>query len=181
MEISVIVIIWRNGVASYALMAMVCSRVYMWMMEKENNSLTWSAPDDVIWQQRAWSILAQVMFIYAAKMLTREPCNPLWHNLKIMLDITSKKCIWKIKFLAATKQLYKWFSPYHQRSIMRFSGVISIDKSYVYAKGQGLGSKVKVTKVKAPFSHFQIVTPVWIHIWRWNGAQSLMWHSQIQN
>ena len=35
-------------------------------------------------------------------------------------------------------------------------------------------SKVKVTEVMTPFSRFRTVTPVWIHIWRWNDAQSLM-------
>ena len=35
-------------------------------------------------------------------------------------------------------------------------------------------SKVKVTEVMTPFSRFRTVTPVWIHIWRLNDAQSLM-------
>ena len=35
-------------------------------------------------------------------------------------------------------------------------------------------SKVKVTEVMTPFSGFWTVTPVWIHIWWWNFAQSLM-------
>ena len=34
-------------------------------------------------------------------------------------------------------------------------------------------SKVKVTEVMTPFSHFWTITPVWIHIWWWNDAQSL--------
>ena len=33
--------------------------------------------------------------------------------------------------------------------------------------------KVKVTEVMTPFSRFRTVTPVWIHIWWWNDAQSL--------
>ena len=67
-------------------------------------------------------------------------------------------------FLAATKQLYEWFRPSvrlsvclsvtpfslcsHCRIIMKFSGLITIDRSDVHAKGQGQGSKVKVTEVK---------------------------------
>ena len=43
-----------------------------------------------------------------------------------------------------------------------------------HAKGQGRRSKVKVTEVMTPFSRFRTVTPVWIHILRWNYAQSLM-------
>ena len=50
------------------------------------------------------------------------------------------------------------------------------DKSDVHAKGQGQRSDVKVTKVKTHFSRFRTVAPVWIHIWRWNDAPSLMWH-----
>ena len=34
--------------------------------------------------------------------------------------------------------------------------------------------KVKVTKVKTQLSCFRTVTPVWIHIWWWNDAKSLM-------
>ena len=35
-------------------------------------------------------------------------------------------------------------------------------------------SKVKVTEVITQLSRFRTVTPVWIHIWWWNDAQSLM-------
>ena len=35
-------------------------------------------------------------------------------------------------------------------------------------------SKVKGTEVMTPLSRFRTVTPVWIYIWRWNVAQSLM-------
>ena len=76
-----------------------------------------------------------------------------------------------VVFLAATKQLYEWFSPSvrpsvrpsvclsvrlsvtpfwlcsHHPIIMKFSGVITSDKSDVHAKGQGQRSKVKVTEV----------------------------------
>ena len=34
--------------------------------------------------------------------------------------------------------------------------------------------KVKVTEVNTQLSRFRTVTPVWIHIWWWNDAQSLM-------
>ena len=58
--------------------------------------------------------------------------------------------------------------------IIILSGVIAIDKSGVHAKGQVQWSKVKVTEVKNPFIRFRTVTPVWIHIWRWNDAKSFM-------
>ena len=64
-------------------------------------------------------------------------------------------CIQQV--LAATKQLYEWSCPsvchpfslcscYHM--IMNFSGVITIDKSGVHAKGQAQRSKVQFTEVK---------------------------------
>ena len=107
--------------------------------------------------------------------------------------ITSNKILIKI-FLAATKQLYEWFSPSvrpsvrlsvrlsvtpfwlcsHHRIIMKFSGVITSDKSDVHAKGQGQRSKVKVTEVTTQLNRFRTVTPVWIHIWWWNDAYSLI-------
>ena len=108
-------------------------------------------------------------------------------------------------FLAATKQLYKWYFPsvplsvrlsvmaaeirfsedvrlsvtpfwlcFHHGIIMKFSGVITNDQSKVHAKGQGQRSKVKVTEVTTQLNRFRTVTPVWIHIWWWNDAYSLM-------
>ena len=67
------------------------------------------------------------------------------------------------------------FSPCsHHRIINKFSGVITNDKSDVHAKGQGQRSKVKVTEVTTQLNCFRTVTPVWIHIWWWNDAYSLM-------
>ena len=66
-----------------------------------------------------------------------------------------------------------WF---HHRIIMKFSGVIAMDRSDVHAKGQGQRSKVKVTEVNIPLSRFLIRTPVWIDIWQWNHAHSWKQH-----
>ena len=66
-----------------------------------------------------------------------------------------------------------WLCSY-QRIIMKFSGVITNDKSDVHAKVQGQRSKVKVTEVTTQLNCFRTVTPVWIHIWWWNNAYSLM-------
>ena len=99
-------------------------------------------------------------------------------------------------FLAATKQLYKWYFPSvclsvcpsvrlsvtpfspcsHHRIIMKFSGVITMVKIDVHAKGQGQRWKVKVTEVNTQLSRFRTLTPVWIHIWQWNHAHSLKQH-----
>ena len=62
----------------------------------------------------------------------------------------------------------------HHRILMKFSGVINNGQSEVHANGQGPKSKVKDTKVKTQLNRFRTVTPVWIHIWWWNDAQSLM-------
>ena len=73
--------------------------------------------------------------------------------------------------------LFSQCSP--NRIIMKFSGIITIDKSDIHAKSQGQRPKVKVKDVKIylhRFEHFQTVTPVWIHIWLRNDAQRLKWH-----
>ena len=63
---------------------------------------------------------------------------------------------------------------FHHRIIMKFSGVITNDQRKVHAEGQGQRSKVKVTEVTTQLNRFRTVTPVWIHIWWWNDAYSLM-------
>ena len=69
------------------------------------------------------------------------------------------------------------FSPCsHHRIIMKFSGVITMVRSDVHAKGQGQRSKVKVTEVNTQLSRFRTLTPVWIHIWQWNHAHSWKQH-----
>ena len=65
------------------------------------------------------------------------------------------------------------YVPNH-RIIMNFSGVITSDKSDVHANGQGQRSKVKVTEVTTQLNRFRTVTPVWIHMWWWNDAYSLI-------
>ena len=62
----------------------------------------------------------------------------------------------------------------HHHIIMKFSGVITNDRIDVHAKGQGQRSNVKDTVVDTQISCFWTVTPIWIHIWWWNDAQSLM-------
>ena len=46
------------------------------------------------------------------------------------------------------------------RIIVKFAGVITIDRRDVHAKRQCQRSKVKVTEVMTPFSGFRTVTPV---------------------
>ena len=61
----------------------------------------------------------------------------------------------------------------HHHIIMKFSGFITNDQSKVHAKGQGQRSKVKVT---TQLNRFRTATPVWIHQWLRNDAQSLKQH-----
>ena len=95
-----------------------------------------------------------------------------------------------VLFSAATKQLNEWYflsvrpsvhpsvTPFslcsHDRIIMKFSGVITNDQGKVHAKGQGQRSKFKVTEVTTQLNRFRTVTPVWMRIWWWNNAYSLM-------
>ena len=65
---------------------------------------------------------------------------------------------------------------FHHVPIMKFSGVITMVRSDVHAKGQGQRSKVKVTEVNTQLSRFRTLTPVWIHIWQWNHAHSWKQH-----
>ena len=62
----------------------------------------------------------------------------------------------------------------HHGIIMKFSGVITNDRSDIHAQGQGQRSNVKVTEVTTQLNRFRTVTPVWIHKWWWNDAWSLM-------
>ena len=93
----------------------------------------------------------------------------------------------KVVFLAATKQLYKWYFPSvclsvclsvcHTFLTMFLSSYHhEIFRSYYQwpKQGQCQRSKVKVTEVTTQLNRFRTVTPVWIHIWLWNDAYSLM-------
>ena len=122
--------------------------------------------------------------------------TPVWIHICWWNDAYSLMLLRRgaLLFLAATKQLYEWFSPSvrlsvcpsvrlsvtpfwlcsHHPIIMKFSGVITSDKSDVHAKGQGQRSKVKVTEVTTQPHRFRTVTPVWIHIWWWDDAYSLI-------
>ena len=125
-----------------------------------------------------------------------------WHRRGIELVIKSLDCFTKWLFHSATifscDQAALWMvqsvrpsvrlsvclsvrlsvTPFwlcsHHPIIMKFSGVITSDKSDVHAKGQGQRSKVKVTEVTTQLNRFRTVTPVWIHIWWWDDAYSLI-------
>ena len=66
------------------------------------------------------------------------------------------------------------YVPTRHHITMKFSGLFTYDRSNVHSKELGQRSKVKVTEVKTQFSRFQTLTPVQIHIWWWNDAESLV-------
>ena len=129
---------------------------------------------------------------FTTKLNHFRTVTPVWIHIWWWNDAYSLIMLRRgaLLFLAATKQLYKWYFPSvrlsvclsvtpfwlcsHHRIIMKFSGVITNDQSKVHAKGQGQRSKVKVTEVTTQLNRFRTVTPVWIHIWWWNDTYSLM-------
>ena len=129
-----------------------------------------------------------VKFNHSTYIFSQLHINVLFEMVSQNYVLSTRKL--KGIFLAATKQLYKWYFPSvcpsvrpsvtpfwlcsHHRIIMKFSGVITNDKSKVHAKGQGQRSKVKVTEVTTQLTRFRTVSPVWILIWWWNDAYSLM-------
>ena len=136
-------------------------------------------------QTMIWLISILIPWESLIAMLPFKPSCTVSENTTCSLRYTNDFVVLCL-FLAATKQLYKWYflsvRPsvthfslcYLHRIIMKFSGVITNDQSKVFAKGQGQRSKVKVTEVKTQLNRFRTVTPVWIHIWWWNYAHSLM-------
>ena len=117
--------------------------------------------------------------------LSTDTNYPIWRRQKLpyMKKTRKKKQVCGAAcFMAAeikfSEDVRPTVTPFWQcschRIILKFSGVINIDRRDVHAKGQGQRSKIKVAEVMTPFSRFWTVTPVLIHIWRWNEAQSLM-------
>ena len=142
--------------------------------------------------------LSETGQIWGFQAFSGKPIEEMAWNFACWFILPTFRTNWIMvtvyRFLAATKQLYKWYFPSvcpsvcpsvrlsvtpfwlcsHHRIIMKFSGVITNDQRKVHAKGQGQRSKVKVTEVTTQLNRFRTVTPVWIHIWWWNDAYSLM-------
>ena len=97
-----------------------------------------------------------------------SPCQILVFSWKWTCLDTWSKWAWLIFALKM----------YGSRKYLRtFNTIAKCDAMYktvFHAKGQGQRSEVKVTEVNTQLSCFRTVTPVWIHIWWWNDAQSLM-------
>ena len=103
---------------------------------------------------------------------------PIWRRQERRSKYAVQLASWQLRSNSPKMSVCLSVTPFwscsHHRIIMKFSGVITNDQSKVRAKGQGQRSKVKVTKVTTQLNRFRTVTPVWIHIWWWNDAYSLM-------
>ena len=115
-------------------------------------------------------------------------CDKRWgKNLLLCKCILSITCTFHVLFYFSRDQAAPWMvhsvrpsvfhtfftmfpSSYHEIFRIFFNN----DGSEVHANGQGQGWKVKVLEVKTQFNSFRTITLVWIHIWWWNNAQSLM-------
>ena len=135
--------------------------------------------------------------------VTRDKKSPILTRIERFRTVSQvwiQRWVWNdaqnlrgaLLFLAATKQLYEWFRPSVCPSrlsvhhtfltmfplwlciIMKFSGVITSDRRDIHAKVQGQRLKIKVTEGTTQFYRFRTVTPVWLHIWWWNDAYSLI-------
>ena len=118
-------------------------------------------------EYRIWTILAN-SFMLINSLRPRQ-------NGRHFADDTFKH------ILAATKQLYKWYFPSvcpsvrpsvclsvtpfwlcsHHRIIMKFSGVITNDKSDVHAKGQGQRSRSQ--RSQPNLNRHQTI---WVYMWK---------------
>ena len=96
----------------------------------------------------------------------------LWMVQSVRLSVCPSVCL-SVRPSVRLSVTPFWLCSHHP-IIMKFSGVITSDKSDVHAKGQGQRSKVKVTEVTTQLNRFRTVTPVWIHIWWWDDAYSLI-------
>ena len=103
----------------------------------------------------------------------------IWPVLLICIFSCDQAALWMVQSvrLSVCLSVTHFWLCCHHRTITKFSGVITNDKSDVHAKSQGQRSKVKVTEVKNrqiwPRLGVRTVTPVWIHQWLRNDEQSL--------
>ena len=110
--------------------------------------------------------------------------TPVWIHQWLRNDAQSLKQHRRgaLLFLAATKQLYKWYFPFVRPSVRPshlFDYVPIIVSSWNFQELLPMTNvrsmqKVKVKEVTTQLNRFRTVTPVWIHIWWWNDAYSLM-------
>ena len=141
----------------------------IFMLIKDIISPRWTC-----WLNRNFFLIHQTCRIAVA-------CHHLgWYWILVILAkifSCDQAAIWLVQVRLSVCLSVRPFSPCsHHHIIMKFSGVITMVRSDVHAKGQGQRSKVKVTEVNTQLSRFRTLTPVWIHIWQWNHAHSRKQH-----
>ena len=169
---------------------------------------SWLQPDDAIWYEVWWFALKQVkawiqgdskpwlwLMLTYCWFVIWDFRNKLYRNSNPFMHTSFQKICLKLFWVATSSSMYGSVLPSislsvclsvtpswqcsHRRIIMKFSGVINNHKNYVHAKGQSHRSKVKVTEVMTQLTRFRSVTPVWIHVWWWNDAQSLWYLGEV--
>ena len=124
----------------------------------------------------------QLVWLWFYKTHTRETEFTWLTHCSVFEHLLGGKVSLPCDFLAATKTS---FCPsvclsvchlFHYVPVIVSSWNFQWQNYYQWqnAKGQGHRWKVKVTEVITQLSRFRTVTPVWIHMWWWNDAQSLM-------
>ena len=111
--------------------------------------------------------------------LSADTSYPIWRRQERRSKYAVQLASWQLRSnspkMSVCPSVFLFVTPFwlcsHHRIIMKFSGVITNDQRKVHTRGQGQRSKVKVT---TQLNHFRTVTPVWIHIWWWNDAYSLI-------
>ena len=101
-------------------------------------------------------------------------CLSFCLSLCLSVCVSVSVCLWVCLSVRPSVPVTPFSLCSHHGIIMKLLGVITNDKSDVYAKVQGQRSKVKVTEVETQISHFETITPVWYHIWWWNDVQSMI-------
>ena len=143
-----------------------------WEINKGSRDRCWGN----CYQQYPWCSHLEFWTTYCWFMLSESAYSTVF---KVIL------MSWKTNmFLAATKQLYKWYFPSVRPSVRLshlFDYVPIIVSSWNFqellpmTKVRSMQKvKVKVTEITTQLNRFRTVTPGWIHIWWWNDAYSLM-------
>ena len=92
-----------------------------------------------------------------------------------------------VQHLATTKQFYKWYFPsvcpsvhlshlfHHVPTPSMFPSPWNFQELFPRTKVRSMKKvKVRGQRSRSQLNRFRTVTPVWIHIWWWNDAHSLM-------
>ena len=146
----------------------VCCAAWEWWEFRWSNKWNWYSSglntSILVWHTCASALSGWVL--YRQLELTKLTRPDLHHvvGLFILKDVRPSVC------LSVRPSVTPVSLCFCHRIIIKFSGVITIDKSDVHAKGQGQRSKVKVTEVKTQFVHFRTVTQIGIHWWLPNDA-----------